>query len=375
MRHEGFSSAIDMRFHNSRQRPTYHSTRYQMRILRMLGALLVVMIAIKIVSKPSFWAWMFPGGGTVGQQSQTEQPRPTNAEIDFNIRLDDGRKLAPDEFIVPPDPELLTHKNSDFNAKHRFQIDARLLDSVRDNTLNIRRDELPAYYSLLAKARDLPPGEMEQVAERDVAFAVLMHQPRHYRGKLVTIEGDVKRLLPFDAGKNEHGLKKLWEVWLLTPDSGINPYRVVCTEIPPGIPQGETTKQRVVIRVTGYFFKKEGYASRGGAGTHAAPLLLAGQIRWIPTKPTTGNHDGMQSAAPYVIGLVCLTAIALVLTCWRLSANDRVQQTTNFHRYNELSAETFQSLQAMETSDVNDMFREMSGGQADSPEQTQDDAQ
>ena len=150
------------------------------------------------------------------------------------------------------------------------QIDKSLLTAVTDNTFGVTAAEKNAYDILLAKVRDLPLTELERSAHADVPFAVLMLEAERYRGEVLTIDGEIRRCLPMAASPDE---PTLLEAWLFTADSGLNPYRVVLTELPAGVPQGDDLKPPFRVRVTGYFFKRYSYATANDF--HTAPLLLA----------------------------------------------------------------------------------------------------
>jgi len=343
---------LPMRFHSRHPSASYLGKRAQTRILRMLGLLVLVMIAVKVAGRASFWGWMFPEENNGAASQPLTPPEKVDASR-YKVRLDEGHDLAPGEFIAVPEPVALDRADSaDRAAADSIQFDPGLLAVVRDNFMIMRPVEEQAYYTVLAKARDLPSGVMQKHADADVSFAVLMNQSPQFRGKAITVRGEIRRLLPFTASKNEHGIQDLWEAWLFTEDSGLDPYRIVCTEIPPGIPRGDGSKYAVPVRVTGFFFKIEGYEGRGGL--HTAPLLLAKTLRWLPP-PAREQEDGVMAA--WIVGLVCLTASGLAFTFWRISASDRASQTRNFHRYNEPRPGAFDALKMLEINDETDMFR------------------
>jgi hypothetical protein len=351
-----------MRFHSRHPSASHLGKRAQIRILRMLGLLVLVMIAVKMTGKASFWGWMFPDENN-GAASQPVTPPETIDDSKYKVQLDEGHNLAPGEFIAVPEPIAPVLKNAaEEAAADAIQFDPELLAVVDDNTMGIRPVESNPYYTVLAKARDLPSGVMQKHADADVSFAVLMNQSPQFRGKPITVRGEIRRLLPFTASKNEHDIKDLWEAWLFTEDSGLDPYRIVCTEIPPGIPQGDGRKYAVPVRVTGFFFKIEGYEGRGGL--HTAPLLLAKTLRWLPPPPVNENDNVLGA---WIVGLVCLTAVGLAFTFWRISASDRSSQTRNFHRYNEPRPEVFEALKMLEINDETDIFRSLNEDDGQSP--------
>jgi hypothetical protein len=155
------------------------------------------------------------------------------------------------------------------SMRHASPLDKSLLADVTDNTFGVTVREKHAYDTLLAKVRDVPVSELERVALSDVPFAVLMLDADRYRGEVLSVEGEIRRCRTIAAAPDEPATL---EAWLFTADSGLNPYRVVFQELPPGVPQGDDLKPPVRVRVTGYFFKRYSYATADDF--HTAPLLL-----------------------------------------------------------------------------------------------------
>lgn len=298
--------------------------------------LLLVLVAMRIAARPETWAWMFPD-----EQTPTAQPaakQPSVSEIDHDVRLDDGEVLPPDgfrstgrkdpenpaesqEFANPPATEdeggSQEHIRPDTKADP-LALDAELFADVADNTLGIRRNEASAYYALLARARDVPQRELEAAALSDVSYPLLMLDAQRFRGKLLSIQGDLKRLHPLQPGENNAGVDRLYDAWIITADSGNNLYRVVCTEIADGLPQGDEIRESIPVRVTGFFFKKEGYAAR--KGLHTAPVLLAKRLDRLPAPADTAPTVGL---GPYLIGIAAVVAAAIGTTLWYYRAGDR----------------------------------------------------
>lgn len=152
-------------------------------------------------------------------------------------------------------------------------LDKSLFDSVSDRTFGISTAERQAYEGVLALARKVPQTELERAARQDVPFAVLMLEADQYRGDVFTIEGDVRRLHRITTVPGVAGSLESFEAWIFTADSGLNPYRVICTSLPEGFPLGDQLDPPIRVRATGYFFKRYSYATTGDH--HTAPLLLA----------------------------------------------------------------------------------------------------
>lgn len=155
-------------------------------------------------------------------------------------------------------------------SSRKIPIDKSLLAAVTDNTFGVTAAEKHAYDTLLAKVRDIPIAELERIAQANVPFAVLMLEAERYRGELLTVDGEIRRCQPIAASSDELATT---EAWLFSADSGLNPYRVVLTELPVGVPLGDDLKPPFRVRVTGYFFKRYSYATANDF--HTAPLLLA----------------------------------------------------------------------------------------------------
>ncbi len=144
------------------------------------------------------------------------------------------------------------------------RLDKSILSMIKDNTFGIMAAEKPAYDAILSKLRSESLAELESIAHGDLPFAVLMLAPDRYRGEIVTLEGDVRRI---------NKLPESFEAWLFTAESGLNPYRIVFPSLPDGVPLGDDLTPPIRVRVTGYFFKRFSYATANDF--HTAPLLLA----------------------------------------------------------------------------------------------------
>ncbi len=195
------------------------------------------------------------------------------------------------------------------------RIDKRYLDLVKDNTMGIRRDESEAFYWLLDHARRVPTTKLEGSGLREVQYINLMTEPDRFRGEPITIEGDLWRLYEFDAGRNDYGVSRVYEGWVFTGDSANHPYRIVFTSLPKGIVPGENLRKPV--RITGYFFKREGYRSNGGV--HIAPTLLA---RRIAINPMPNGIPLTAGIVPYMIGVIMAVGLALLVTIVAFAIGD-----------------------------------------------------
>jgi len=307
-----------MRFETSNSPPPFLNRRFQLRMMgfvALIGVIMFVMTSIQVAQKKRETPAVPPGS-----------PDPSVYDVIPNreTQLKDG------EFVSPPDlgtgqpieewtePPPLDAPQADTPAQPpvRIAFDKSMLRRVQDNTIGVRREESPAFYELLNYAHRAPADAVERAGATDVLYANLMDEPDRYRGEPVTIHGDLWRLYEFEAGENPLGLKTLYEAWVITADSDTHPYRIVFTDLPVDLQPG--VNLRVPVRVTGFFFKREGYASQGGM--HVAPTLLAQRV--IPFRPP-GAPPRTDALVPYMIGLVSTVGLAFLVTLVSFSISDR----------------------------------------------------
>jgi hypothetical protein len=157
-----------------------------------------------------------------------------------------------------------------------------------------------------------------------------------------------------DAGPNEQGVSGYWDAWATTEESGDNLYRVVATKVPDDVPQGEGLT--VPVEFTGYFFKRQGYESRGGF--HTAPLLIAKRIDRAlePTASPVVSDTGMVSL---VVGFALTVALALGITVWRFTASDRKFGDRHVRAFIEATARDEEGLKNVVAEDPSEALRRL----------------
>lgn len=323
----------------------------------LVAALSFVIIGIQTVRDPQLWKFLDARG----------KPGGDGRKIDFHVDLDDGGPLDPDEFrsrkpaetprrsqrpeAKPDDaamaeaPEAVTPL---VPPAPNATIERSILEPVRDNTLGVRSDEVPAYFAILARARDLPPAELEAASLGPTEFRVLMLDSTSFRGRVVTVEGQVRRLVPFKPLPNDERFTQLYEAWLFSEDSGNNPFCIVFSELPEDFPRGELLEPPVHVRVTGYFFKREGYASEGGM--HVAPLLLAKRLKRTASAGSLGPAPPPASLGRWILVITLSLAGLLAVTLWKFQVSDRAFQRGTLHqiRRQRESTENLQNVPAVD---------------------------
>lgn len=366
-----------MRFRPSDTQVPYLSRRDQWRMLGMLAALMLVVIGMRFANKPSSWYWLTGRPDQASHADETGNPADQQ-DLDFSVQAagnDDflppgafRSPLQPEPFAQadtqPEEPEPLApqdgtepagiNQSDDWEPAHDLNIPPEILQTIEDRTVGLRESEAMAHYYILAKTREIPPEVLREAARNDVAYAVFNIDSDLMRGQLVTIDGKARRILKYDAGNNEFGIRDLYEAWVFTPDSGNNPYRIVCTELPAGVPLGEDLTTPVHVRGTGYYFKQFGYATQ--QGLHVAPLILASRLEWL--QPLVDETPDA-SLVPYIVGFVVLLGAALAGTLWRFTVSDRQFQQSHLKRLMEAPPEAIEALNGFPTHDVREVLGQL----------------
>jgi hypothetical protein len=184
-----------------------------------------------------------------------------------------------------------------------------VLATVTDNTFGVPNAEKSAYELFLAQARDVPHAELERAARKDVSFAVLMLNAEHYRGELLTVTGEVRRLRQLPAEPNS---PETYEAWLFTPDSGRHPYRIIFTSRPEGVALADQLNPPLRASATGYFFKRYSYATANSF--HTAPLLLAKTL--IPLSQSAGKTANGGPNRSRMLTIAAIGVVAFVCLVW-----------------------------------------------------------
>jgi hypothetical protein len=294
-----------VKFQGSQSLPPHQNRRLQLRMLGFVTLIGLVLFAAQ--------AWRI-GSGRPETPRPDAQNRKSIDDIDFGVNEEPDSRLKPDEFRIAPRRQTRRAETDDAQdtpaAEGRTSviIPSRWLAEVQDNTVGIRQNESDAYYRVLAKLPTVPPRELQAQAEREALFVNLMTSPERYRGRPVRITGELRKLYDIPRAKNDYGVPNLYEAWICTAESGENPYRVVCREIPPELKPQESA--RIDVKVTGYFFKREGYLTQDGR-LHVAPTILADRISlYIPPQAPPPVED----VVPWMVGVISVIGLAMLAT-------------------------------------------------------------
>ena len=242
----------------------------------------------------------------IAQGSGTLIAQPTDLTFSTDRLVDDFPTREPpaselrfrdEELIHQREQDLLRDFNEQTSLDQGESIHAKLMLSVKDNTIGVRYEEREAYLRVLKLAQEIPRSRLERFATEIRAerrtmvpsykripahdfpqFVDLFTHPDFYRGRPVTIHGIMRKLTKFDVGRNSLGLKHAYEGWIYTGDSQGNPVVVVFTHKDDLLPvQGDIQEE---VKFTGYYFKMYGYDAQDT--TRKAPMIIAGEVEVFP---------------------------------------------------------------------------------------------
>ncbi len=230
---------------------------------------------------PDMWRWLAGDNGKQAAQPSPAAPAPmpeatgptdedpdeaAAAREDYQVLVDGGPTLAPDE-MVP-------------------------YDRV------VRWVDHQSFVRLLQRAR------------ADLFFTNFHDEPDKYRGQVVTLELNVRRVL--DAGKTRDGIP-LHELGGFTAESGDRLYYAIVVGLPKDMPLGQPVSEKV--QFAGYFFKLQGYLPFGaaaGAVPYRAPLLIGRVERETVAMPSSDNTQELKWGAAVLAVLGAAWAILWV---------------------------------------------------------------
>ena len=272
-----------MRHRSRRTEYRDQSGRLKARLFSMVVMLAVIGLLYSRAKEAKTWSWLIP-------QSEQENAAVAQASADAPVQL-------PQETILEGPTDL------DDGQKDEVR---KLLAAVTDRQ-KLADVEMPAYWRLLGWAQSQSFADLDRRAKRDVALTKLHEQPDLYRGELIRLRLNVKRILDWDAPENSAGVKHVYEAWGWTNDSKARPYSVVFAELPTGIKLGTDVDQEIVF--AGYFLKWLQYETFQGK-KQTAPLLL-GRVKPAPVAAPAVKTGWSMWDALFLAGGVAIIAFGL----------------------------------------------------------------
>ena len=110
------------------------------------------------------------------------------------------------------------------------------------------------------------------------------------------------------------------------------------------------------VQFTGYFFKREGYASHQESGLSTAPLFVSDSLHEIIESEVV--HTRADDINPYLGWLAVIVSCGVLMLVWGFTASDHANSGTRTHALTKLPATaTFEDVTSKTVSEV---LRDMS---------------
>ncbi|MGY8767300.1 MAG: hypothetical protein ACKVH8_02555 [Pirellulales bacterium] len=309
-----------MKLHEPQDKPirpnavprNYFSRREQIRIMMLVFTLMLVIVLMYEASKPKNWNWFFnigqenpsseraPGHPTAGQGSEISTLLPRKA-AKAESGIEGEFRIAKAESKPPLTPYTMNQKADEKETEWLSGIRPEFYQMVEDDTFFISKDR-EAWQNTFQVLKNTDKEDLQKAKAMPAQFVQLHLQPDQYRGKLVTLDGTIRRVVKAESQEKNLGISHYWQLWLFS-DRHTSPVVIYALELPEDFPIGDSVYQPVSLR--GVFFKRWAYSAQGG--TMTAPLVLAKQVQW--NRPTEQN---LLSSTQIIIGVSISFAIAFM---------------------------------------------------------------
>ncbi|MCI0455539.1 MAG: hypothetical protein L0Z62_01000 [Gemmataceae bacterium] len=252
------------------------------------------------------------------------------------LRIHGRRMLVWPEKEIDQAPALNSNWLAEVNDKKAF-LDLRQL--APDELMSPRLR--PGYYEYLAyceavvnSAHTARDAFVKSAAEnRHLNFTHLYNTPDLHRGKVVPLEGRLKRVTRFDAPREaqRRGVRVIYEGWIFLDRPRMRPVCVIFTDLPPGLSEGDNVDRSVSFE--GYFFKKFDYVTgekdkKGGSEVLTTLLFIGPTVVPLDQPSRAATRVLPLSAALLygVIGFVTLVVALIVgLNLWYRRSDRQVR--------------------------------------------------
>ncbi len=255
-----------------------------------------------------------------------------------------GSNDQPKEISQIAEPDAASQSNSDVRNDSDSTNDEAAkeelkewLTVVSDNTLEMHKREMPAYWRLVSMVKGETYASMTERARKSPAFSEFYLAPLKHRGDLVSLDVNIRRVLKYPVNEgNPAKVQNLYEIWGWTNQAKSWLYVFVTPELPEG--SNESTLVNRTATFTGYFFKLQGYHS-GMARQNNQPLvapLLIGKL--APHKASESTKPKPNSRF-YLVALCVLGICGLRVLVKYLLRPKQASFTTGYKTMSNRSAE------------------------------------
>jgi hypothetical protein len=261
----------------------------------LLGGLLAVAVLMAKVRNPENWAWFT-------RLSEDRAP-----EVDTSAP-ETPPHWTPGTITTPPKQ---TPHETDHTKPFHERVQRDLLGAVQDDSRFVPK-ETAAFFHLLRLLKETDEAVIKKSPAERVSYLQLWEQSAEYRGRLVTMRGEVRGVQPKRFPANNDGLEQYYEVWLKhdSKNNATNPIAVYCLELPQGFPAGPSMAEPV--EVTGFYYRRWWYQDSENK-SRRAPLILTKTLDWAPAPPVVDEPLNL----PLLVALIVSAAVvAVTLASW-----------------------------------------------------------
>ncbi len=287
--------------------------------MMLVGSLGLVIVLMIRAADPETWRWIAPD--ETSQEIASEVPaRVPQNQIEVPRKAVAGDNGTDGEFRVvknrrPATPYTLGPKGKEGNggAEAKVWAEPGALALVEDNA-PFRASDFEAWSQIFDRMRDATAQDLSAEHAPLVQFGQLFQQSNLYRGKLVTIQGTIRRCVKLPPNPLDERAGNLWQLWVFSGGDN-SPIVIYSMNLPEGFPVGNEIHESASLQAV--YFKKWVYAAKGG--TMTAPLLLARNINW--KAPATAEREITGFEVAVGIGCTLLGAVAVVGFIWWSNRN------------------------------------------------------
>jgi len=337
----------------------------------MIGGFGLVLLAFTIVKRPEFWNRMFPDpvAPQIAQAGTEASPVDNRPALHHDEFLASSTDLSDPTSVLAEaesSTDVVTHTTNRIplsettaeaktNPAQLPRVPADLLRDIKDDVIGVHSTEAEAYFASMKMASRMVEQHSSKAPKG--TYALFMDAPGDSRGVAWQMTGQLRRLSEVRGRTNAFGVGGLYDAWITTRDSGDQLVHVVAMKASPAFTRHINRKNREttmdfmgpnapLVKFTGYFFKREAYASRKDSGVSLAPLFVAGTLHDIP--PVVASNTRSEQLTPYLGWLAFFVAVGVLLMIWSFTMNDVAHAQTRTHQLTKLPAHmTFEDITAV----------------------------
>jgi len=194
--------------------------------------------------------------------------------------------------------------------------------------------EVWVYSKVIVWANFTSSAALAKAARRDITRAHLISEPENHRGRVLHIEGTLRRINRFTppADASFEGVNDCYVGWVFPEALGTAPYKIIFTEWPADLPRSVLGQEKLDVPVKvafdGYFFKTFSYEGTDPRRRQQeAPLLIGHGLTVLQYGATEGGRNWAGWLLYALVGGLSGLILTVVGLTWFFRRSD-----TRIHR-------------------------------------------